>query len=189
MNAAANSFTTKHAIAFTNGQGVDAKGRTIEEYWYFNADEWEDCHDHVQWAFPSDMPSDFNSNAPVVNMREYVSGLTNVGRANLGELINHYLISIGLAPNYTAVNVQFHTIKDFERLHNLLTPNNHNYRRLTRLLNLLYYFDGEMGDELLKKLEHLAAFANLMRPGHVDCVTKETMLYWRLANAGKLTNV
>lgn len=183
MTTVANKYSTEHAVAFTNGEGMDANGRNFEHYWYFDAYEWEECHDHVQWAFPSDIPSDFNSNAPVVNMQEYISGLTNDGRVNLGELINHYLISIGLAPNYTSNNVRFHTIKAFERLHFLLTPNNHNYRRLTRLLNLLFYFDSEWGDKLLDKLVWLAAFANAVRPG---CVSDETVLYWRIANAGKL---
>lgn len=183
MTTVANMYSTEHAIAFMNGTGEDDKQRNCGDYWFFNVNEWESCHDHVQWAFPSDIPSDFNSNAPVVNMREYVAGLRGEGRRNQSDLIKHYLISIGLADGYCCDNIELRDTKAFERLRFLLTPNNHNYRRLTRLLNLLFYFDSEWGDELIDKLVWLAAFANAVRPG---CVSDETVLYWRIANAGKL---
>ncbi len=185
MNTTTNQYTTEHAVAFMNGEGMDDKSRDVADYWFFNANEWEACHDHVQWAFPSNIPSVFNPNAPVVNMQQYVDGLTAQGRMHQRSLITHYLISIGLADGKSTDNVEFvQKNRVFERLHNLLTPNNHNYRRLTRLLNLLYYFDYVWGDEILKQLEKLAEFANVCRP---DCVSKQTVLYWRLANAGTLT--
>lgn len=92
------------AILFLEGKGTDAKGRTLEDYFNFTLYEWEDCHDHIQWAFPSVLPSRFNINAPVLT-EQFVDKLDhkrylNV-RGNITLLINRYKQSIGLAGYHT----------------------------------------------------------------------------------------
>lgn len=180
----ANQYSTAHAIAFMNRNGYDAAGRSLDDYWNFSLDKWEECHNHIQWAFPSDVASDFNANAPVVDMRKYVDGLDYNGHHNQNWLIKHYLLSLGLLTTADNVNFQLTEGNPLDRIAIWLNPHDHNYRRITRLLNLLYYFNRVQGDELLQKFLTIRDFANMIKP---DCIDEQTVLYWRLANAGTLT--
>ena len=79
-------YGTAEAVAFLNGTAPDAIGRTIEDYLAFDMDKWEECHNHVQWAFPNNEASMFNPNAPVVDMQDFANQLTWEGRDNVLKL-------------------------------------------------------------------------------------------------------
>jgi hypothetical protein len=59
-------------LAFYSGNGRDSEGRTLEEILGWTDERLEYCHDYIQWLFPTDQPSAFNSDAPLV---------TSAGRA------------------------------------------------------------------------------------------------------------
>src|SRR5690349_17991159 len=53
-------------IAFYEGSGIDAAGRTIEELWSWDHRRLEMVHDFIQWLFPLTEPSRFNPDAPIL---------------------------------------------------------------------------------------------------------------------------
>ena len=127
-------YGTTHAIEFLIGTGTDQKGRTISEYLEFTPEKWEECHDHIQWAFPSDIPSDFNPHAPIVcldaiQMGLY-DGLTHEQCCtivhNILLLYLNYFNSIGLS--YILLDREYTCENDIR------TPDNHNFRRLSRVM-------------------------------------------------------
>eukprot|EP00419_Tripos_fusus_P011124 CAMPEP_0172656924 /NCGR_PEP_ID=MMETSP1074-20121228/1729_1 /TAXON_ID=2916 /ORGANISM="Ceratium fusus, Strain PA161109" /LENGTH=677 /DNA_ID=CAMNT_0013471899 /DNA_START=53 /DNA_END=2082 /DNA_ORIENTATION=- len=51
---------------FLRGTGVDAHGRRFEDIMEWDFRRMERSHDYIQWLFPTDEPSRFNSRAPVL---------------------------------------------------------------------------------------------------------------------------
>ncbi|QDJ96252.1 hypothetical protein Xoosp13_65 [Xanthomonas phage Xoo-sp13] len=186
-------YGTEEAIAFLNGTGTDAKGRTVAEYLQFTPDKWEECHDHIQWAFPSHIPSQFNPNAPVVNMDEFTKNLPVKGLVNMMNLVVKYLESLGFTET-----MQYGEVHWSPPLSDAywLTPRNHNYQRISRLLNLLAWVNPTLGRHLLKQFLNLAELvANKTHihyrsdaVGYVTSpiITVDTVVYWSKAAIGHL---
>lgn len=123
---------------------MDSEGRYVSEYTQFTPDKWEECHNHIQWAFPSNIPSIFNTNAPVIDWAEfkrllgpYDAPVYRSVLVNLRTLFYNYFGSIGLAMNADddVVVSQEHP----EQLGWLNNPNDHNHRRITRVRMLWHY--------------------------------------------------
>ena len=53
-------------VGFYRGTGPDTAGRTINEVWAFDHDQLERQHDYIQWLFPTDQPSEFTPDAPLL---------------------------------------------------------------------------------------------------------------------------
>lgn len=181
------TFGTDDALAFVEGRGVDAAGRTIEDYFKFDADKWEECHNHVQWAFPSHIMSRFNLEAPVVDMDDFASRLSAQGHVNIKQLMGNYLTSLGWFEDKGG----WHADLTHERAERWLTPYNHNYQRISRLLNLLSWIDANLAIELLNEFLTVAQEASkwvmedhFKRPMAV--INTETVVYWSKAAIGKL---
>ena len=175
-------YGTAEALAFVNGTGVDATGRTIEDYFNFDADKWEECHNHVQWAFPSHIPSRFNPDAPVVDMADFANGLSVQGHKNINRLLDAYLASLGFT------GYRFDPSSPRNAI--WLTPYNHNYQRISRILNLLAWIDPELALALLN--EFLTAAQSVANQyvqnerGVAPFITVETVVYWSKAAIGGL---
>lgn len=181
------TFGTYDALAFVEGRGVDAAGRIIEDYFKFDADKWEECHNHVQWAFPSHIMSRFNMEAPVVDMEDFANSLTAQGHVNIKRLMSNYLTSLGWFED----NRVWHADLKHQRAGLWLTPYNHNYQRISRLLNLLSWIDSNLAIELLNEFLTVAQEASkwvmedhFKRPMAV--INAETVVYWSKAAIGKL---
>lgn len=154
-----NNYGTQDAIKFLTGTGTDSKGRTIQDYLQFSPERWEECHDHIQWAFPTDIPSAFNPNAPIINQERmielvYFSGdysKPNSIHSNIKALLTAYLNSVGFnwdENDYKVVNFPVDISKN-----NIFTPNNHNFRRLTRIIRCLSMF--RLTDDLINLKQYL----------------------------------
>lgn len=140
-----NTFS---AIAFLAGTSTDSAGRYVSEYLTFTPEHWEDCHNHIQWAFPSSIKSDFNPDAPVINWDEFTRILGYNGRdplpsadcyqvfENVRNLMMDYFKSIGIEPNKSDAAI---SLKNPERLAWLYTKGDHNHRRITRVMMLWHY--------------------------------------------------
>ena len=181
------TFGTDDALDFVEGRGVDAAGRTIEDYFKFDADKWEECHNHVQWAFPSHIMSRFNLEAPVVDMEDFSHRLSAQGHVNIKRLMGNYLTSLGWFEDKGG----WHADLKHERAELWLTPYNHNYQRISRLLNLLSWIDSNLAIELLNEFLTVAQEASkwvmedhFKRPMAV--INAETVVYWSKAAIGKL---
>ena len=115
-------------IRFYTGTGTDDRGRTIADVWRFSTDELEDVHDYIQWLFPLAERSAFNPAAPLVDAetaRRFQSDA--VLRKNLERSLELMLEFYDLAEPSDRL----------ERRRPWLTPHNHNFLRLTRMLKSL----------------------------------------------------
>lgn len=130
---------SKRAWRFYSGEGTDHRGRTLQQILAWDDAVLEDEHDFIQWLFPLMEPSGVNPDAPVLSpdeiqqfrasadfqarvvgafrrmLRFYGLQMTEIGRA----------IRIEKAPNFST------------RRKNWITPRNHNFLRVTRILKSL----------------------------------------------------
>lgn len=174
-----NTYGTNEAAAFLNGTGTDAIGRTIADYLAFDAVKWEECHNHIQWAFPSHVKSQFNANAPVVDMDELVEKLTSHGVANVYSLLTNYMHSLGFVMD----NERW--VLNSEEA-GWLTPYNHNYLRISRILNFLSHLSPEDAFELLDVFLDVAQIYEHVIINGRYVLEVGTVVYWSKAAIGKL---
>ncbi len=59
-------------VKYYAGDGVDGAGRNISRVLSWSDDEFESCHDHIQWLFPTRTPSSFNRGAPTLTDTDIV---------------------------------------------------------------------------------------------------------------------
>jgi hypothetical protein len=181
-------YGTADAAAFLNGTAPDAIGRTVQDYLAFDADKWEECHNHVQWAFPNNEQSMFNPNAPVVDMQDFANQLTWQGQENVLNLAHNYLLSLGIVPD-NKLRPTFHIDYNSPRLAIWLShPRDHNFLRLTRLLHVWSYIDPDRALGLLGTLADVAKVANaraVLSKQTVDIVGADTLVFWVNAALGR----
>ena len=160
-------------IAFYRGTGTDDRGRRLEEIWSFSHEELEAVHDYIQWLFPLAERSAFNPGAPlldddtIVRFRE-----DDALRGNLERSLRVMLDFYGLA----IAGHEILTVPTFTARSRIwLTPRNHNFLRLTRILKSLSLLGlHDRATQLLACLEGI----DRRRP---DIIGDETLRYWRQA--------
>ncbi|HKN68686.1 MAG TPA: opioid growth factor receptor-related protein [Gemmatimonadaceae bacterium] len=155
-------------IAFYSEKGTDDRGRRIGEIWSFSHEELEAVHDYIQWLFPLAERSAFNPGAPLLD-DETIARFRedDVMRANLERSLRVMLDFYGLAiAGHEILRVP--TFGPRSRV--WLTPHNHNFLRLTRILKSLSLLGlHDRATQLLACLEGL--------PG----IDEVTLRYWRQA--------
>ena len=154
----------KHAshdagIAFLSGKGTDHLGRTVNDYLKFTHEEWEACHNHVQWAFPTHIPSKYNPECPVldlVKMQQMDDDTFAKCFENLDALYNSFYKHIILYNHW-------------------MRTNDHNHLRISRILICLGLFGVvELRNNLFDLLLGLVAENPFM-------VTSDTLKFWHEA--------
>jgi|SRR5689334_9341048 len=160
-------------LEFYNGTGSDDRGRRIEDVWRFSRDELEDIHDYIQWLFPLAERSAFNPGAPLLDDTTIQRFRTDATlRGNMERSLRLMLAFYGLE----IAGVSIRRASNFaERSANWLTPGNHNFLRLTRILKSLSLLGlGERAAQLLDCLEEVYA-------ANEDTIGARTMGFWRRA--------
>lgn len=104
-------------IEFLKGTGKDNQGRTLNEILGWSDTELEHSHDTIQWLFPLSELSQFNLDAPVLTKNDLVELKTEEVQKGIIKAFDRFALFYN--------NPQW------------LTPNNHNYLRLTRILKCL----------------------------------------------------
>lgn len=122
---------------FYNGRGVDQHGRTLEFILAQDDAWWEECHDHIQWVLPTNKPSQFNPNAPLLTLEDIVLfKSSNIMVANARMSFHRFISFLGL--QYDFSHNRIHAGPNFA---SLLEPvwliPNHNHLRVTRCLEFL----------------------------------------------------
>jgi hypothetical protein len=167
-------------LAFYDGSGVDSRGRTIEQVLAFPFATMEASHDYIQWLFPLDVPSGVTPDAPLVgtDCQRFFAG--DPTRAiMLRRAFERMLDFYGLLANYGNAP-QVVKAKDFnERAANWLTPGNHNFLRLTRIMkSLVLLGHSEQASALFRCLEQIYS-------EHSAVIGSTTFSYWRNAVSGR----
>jgi len=160
-------------LEFYNGTGSDDRGRRIEDVWRYTHDELEDIHDYIQWLFPLTERSDFNPGAPVLDDATIQRFRTDETlRRNMERSLRLMLAFYGL--EIAGVSIR-RALSFAERSANWLTPGNHNFLRLTRILKSLATLGlADRATQLLACLEEIYATDE-------SVIGPRTIAFWRRA--------
>jgi hypothetical protein len=164
-------------IDFYSGIGVDHRGRTLDEI-VARDNEWlEHTHDYIQWLFPLPEPSRFNPHAPLLTDADQAQFArrpelqANMVRA-FRRMLQFYKFFVD-EPGDDGTRLQIVPLPAIRR--HWLSPSNHNYLRVTRILTSLRLVGLKAWSE--------AFFAGLsqlygQQPLHIG---SETFAYWKRA--------
>lgn len=159
-------------VDFYRGDGVDRDGRRFDDILTWPDEEWEMCHDFIQWVFPLREPSQFNRHAPLLTDEDIATFRADPRlQARLRSACERFLAFLGLR-----------LVEDEGRLFVMTSENsqrdvwaypNHNWLRVTRVLLSLK----TLGQAPLARA--LFTFLETQRWR----VTAETFQYWSEALA------
>ena len=112
-------MTTEPVLAFLEGRGTDAAGRTVFDVLAFGDVALEQHHDFIQWLFALTEPSSAVPDAAVLTEGE-------------AEAIRHSVMAqCALAAATDRMTIFYRTTHDW------LMPNDHNHLRITRIIRSL----------------------------------------------------
>ncbi|CAE8708459.1 unnamed protein product [Polarella glacialis] len=179
--AARKAENHSEVVAFFRGTGTDVECRTLEQILLWEDVLMEVCHDYIQWLFPSDEPSRFNSDAPLLD--EELQAIFQEDpemQRNFRRGLTRFIQFLGLVveeANERAGIESFRIAKaaHFEKrvLMCWRGPSNHNWRRMTRVLRCLGLLNmREEQRALFAALEVVIAES----PGLIE---DEAILRWR----------
>lgn len=161
------------AMDFLSGIATDHRGRDIFEYLEASTETWESMHDMIQWAFPIEVPSDYNPFAPLFNRHLFsIDHSPERLRRSQRMLFRAYCRSIGiLAINEDDPN-QMKFAFHLETNGYTFPPNNHQHLRITRVITSLRLF-GQ--DEIAKSF---ADFMLQLARDYPERINNTTVDYW-----------
>ena len=123
-------------LDFYAGRGGDHRGRTLSDVHRFPVEMLEHEHDFIQWLFPLRTPSPVSPEAPTLGEQDVEQFRSNDAlRIRLQQSFELMLDFYGLALNERDGNLVVQRADTFSlRAKNWLTPGNHNFLRITRIL-------------------------------------------------------
>jgi hypothetical protein len=161
-------------VEFYAGRGTDFAGRTIDDVWRMSLDELESTHDYIQWLFPLRERSSVQPHVPVLDE-------ATIRAFELPELRDRLLKSARIMARFYGLEIVENDggvvvgrSRDFDaRRKNWLTPGNHNFLRLTRILKSL----ATLGHEALSRAWLGALTA--VYDDYSGIIGARTFDYWR----------
>ena len=174
--------TTKQAILFLNDLGPDGNGRYVSDYLAFDDDDFEGCHNWVQWAFPTRTPSQFNPTAPIIDddfVLDVLHEATHfVAKLNTAKLAALYMYHMGFEvfKSLRYVSIPTYRIEAPTMTAPLAweTPDNHNMLRFTRIIESLRLF----GNDALAAEVYSALMQRVQT--YTDRYSLSSVAYWSL---------
>lgn len=165
-------------ITFYRDEGPDHAGSILAEILAWPDVRLETVHDYIQWLFPLVVPSQFNPHAPILTAHD-VAVFRQDGpcRVNFQRAFTRQLAFYGLECDATdPQDVYVDPALIFEvRSRVWLTPGNHNYLRITRILR---------SSQLLGCSAYARGLFDCLRRLHRDAggrIGMETYTHWRKA--------
>lgn len=152
-------------VNFYNGLIKDPAGRYLIDMQCFSKQNLEEVHDYIQWMFPNKEPSRFNPNAPLLTdddievFRRSPNLLQKVSYS-LDVMMIFYKIYPGLEYRKPG------------EIPAWVTPNNHNFMRITRILNCLAAF--KMHDQMIEFWTELLLIYN----DYSEIIGETTLGFW-----------
>jgi hypothetical protein len=147
----------------------------LSDYWSWDEEELEACHDFIQWMFPLDEPSAFNADAPLVTPDDQKAfrremQLQIAYRRSIAKFLEFLGLQIG-------ADGLVNRGPNFDRRLAVWRGLNHNWLRITRMLKSM---------RLLGFENEAAAVWRCLRMLHDDCgfVSETSFAYWQGAASG-----
>lgn len=164
-------------IAFYRGNGRDHRGRLLSHVHQYSFESLERHHDYIQWLFPLGEPSSANPAAPLLTSADIAAftadeSLRTALLRSFRLMLEFY--GLELVEDGDTVTVrQGDFFDEYSRI--WLTPGNHNFLRITRILRSLSLVGlGTYAGAFLKCLE--GVFVE-----HPRTIGETTLGYWRRA--------
>jgi hypothetical protein len=168
-------------VQFFRLEAPDDRGRMFDQILAQDDDWLESTHDYIQWVFPLNERSRFNTTAPLLDA-EVISefredqGLQDRAEAIFERMLNFYGLRLTQTEIGEPTVERAHNYEDRRR--NWLRPSNHNFLRITRILKSLNL----MGLDPLA-----AAFSIQLRKIYVEeseIIGSGTLRFWKRAADG-----
>lgn len=166
-------------VSFYRGQGVDHRGRTVEDVLGFDDQELESTHDYIQWLFPLTTPSQFNAEAPLLSQRDIdVIRSSPELQFSVVRSLGRMLVFYGFELLDSADSAVVRKSDLFgRRAPYWRTPGNHNYLRITRILRSL---------NLLGLARYARAFLDVLETSYAEApaqIGERALSFWRSAGS------
>lgn len=166
-------------INFYCRDGRDSSDRTFEEVFFYDDTMMEKMHNYVQWLFPTETPSNFRADAPLLDAEtiQYLKESPEF-RANFMLARKRMLHFWGLPFKVVGTEIE---VSPIEASHDCLTRGNHNVLRVTRFLESCRL----LGYEHTAHVFYRALSKYVMEHSHEPtCPDGETLAYWHQAAYG-----
>lgn len=139
-------------IEFLKGTGTDHKGRKLDEILSLSDAQLEQSHDIIQWLFPLNERSMHNWYAPVLTEVDLVELKTEEVQKGILKAYDRF--------------TKFYNDPQW------LTPHNHNYLRVTRILKCFGLAGLDNEKRIMKQV------LNLVYTKYRDVIGETTKKYW-----------
>ena len=160
---------------YLNDQSLKKELGFTHEDFLNGSDEWlETCHGHIQWTFPLEVASAYIKDAPLLTPE-----VINMFR-NSSDLQDKLFDSFMYMCQFYGINPDdiHNPIEDHKKIFSWVTPRNHNFLRLTRMIRCLRMLGlPNLADNLHASLIELCNIPSLRA-----IITEETINYWNQAN-------
>lgn len=169
MSALENKQTPLSPLSsFYLEDGLEKLDATFAEVLAWDDETLEDKHTYIQWLFPLNVKSETVLFSPVLTQDEIGLFVTNKKiQQNINDAFSRMLDFYGFTLLSEKIEIDYNHQKEW------LTPNNHNFLRLSRIMNSLKILgQGHKAQQLfdaLKEIENEDPRGNLL---------KEPMVYW-----------
>ena len=124
-------------LRFYAGEGADDRGRTLDAILAWDDGRLEAVHDYIQWLFPLDEPSRFNTSAPLLTSRDRAAFRDPALAANLRRALDRMLAFYGFTLDPSTPPRIKRADQWPARSAVWLHQGNHNLLRLTRIIRSL----------------------------------------------------
>ena len=166
-------------VRFYGGTGTDDRGRSLAEVQEWPDSSLESVHDFIQWLFPLRERSGVNPRAPILD--EEIIAQFRASRElqknlmlSFVRMLRFYGLEVRHKPRLRIVQGSIFQ----ERAREWMSPGNHNYLRITRILKSLSSLGLE--EEARKFFECLSDIYDQQDKRNV-LISPETFQYWKAA--------
>lgn len=144
-------------------------GHTLDNILSWSNDELEHSHDVIQWLFPTTKESNFNPDAPILTKKDIHLWKANPQlQSNLKESFERFLTFLGMEYKEDKLILT-------DKKQNVWSGLNHNWLRVTRVLNCLNLLG------LKQEAKCLFECLENMYQSNEYQITEEVFGYWKKA--------
>lgn len=147
-------------LPFYRNEGPDSEGRMLDEILSWDDSRLESVHDFIQWLFPLEEASSANPDATILTVEE------------IAAMKEDPLIQKNLIKSFDRM-MKFYGFGKTSSQKHWLTPHNHNFLRITRILKSLCLLgQRERAESFFKWLEEL------YHAGNEKTIGSTTFQFW-----------